>query len=234
MKRTENRPLVTGEVTPREALVFSWVLTVLSLAILTFGANLLAGLLGAGAIFFYVVVYSLVLKRRTEQNIVWGGIAGCFPVLIAWAAVRETVEWPAVVLFLIIFLWTPPHYWPLSLKYKLDYQNAEVPMLGAVASARVVSSQVVLYAWATVACSLLLVPMGWAGIVYTATAVATGAWFIYECHVLYREAQKPDFTDKKAMKVFHLSITYLTLLFVALAVDPFVGSPLMPVPGVIH
>lgn len=234
MKRTENRPLVTGEVTPREALIFSWVLTVLSLAILTFGANLLAGALGAAAIFFYVVVYSLVLKRRTEQNIVWGGIAGCFPVLIAWAAVRETVEWPAVVLFLIIFLWTPPHYWPLSLKYKLDYQNAEVPMLGAVASARVVSSQVVLYAWATVACSLLLVPMGWAGIIYTATALATGAWFVYECHVLYREAQKPEFTDKKAMKVFHLSITYLTLLFVALAVDPFVGAPLMAVPGVIN
>ena len=153
--------------------------------------------------------------------------------LIAWAAVRETIEWPAVVLFLIIFLWTPPHYWPLSLKYKTDYQNAEVPMLGAVASARVVSSQVVLYGWATVVCSLLLVPLGWAGIVYTAVAVATGAWFIFECHVLYHEAQKPEFTDKKAMKVFHLSITYLTLLFVALAVDPFVGAPLMPLPGVL-
>jgi len=232
MKRTENRPLVTGELTPREALVFSWTIGVVSILILGFGTNLLAAGLGVAAIFFYVVVYSLVLKRRTEQNIVWGGIAGCFPVLIAWAAVRGTVEWPAIVLFLIIFLWTPPHYWPLSLKYKRDYQQAEVPMLGAVASARVVSSQVVLYAWATVACSLLLVPLGWAGIVYTAVAVVAGGWFVYECHVLYARAQRPDYDDKKAMKVFHLSITYLTLVFVALAVDPFVGEPLMPVPGI--
>ncbi|QCU78111.1 protoheme IX farnesyltransferase [Citricoccus sp. SGAir0253] len=232
MKRTENRPLVTGELTPREALVFSWTIGVVSILILGLGTNLLAAGLGVAAIFFYVVVYSLVLKRRTEQNIVWGGIAGCFPVLIAWAAVRGTVEWPAIVLFLIIFLWTPPHYWPLSLKYKKDYQQAEVPMLGAVASARVVSSQVVLYAWATVACSLLLVPLGWAGIVYTAVAVVAGGWFVYECHVLYARAQRPDYDDKKAMKVFHLSITYLTLVFVALAVDPFVGEPLMPVPGI--
>ncbi|WBL18318.1 MULTISPECIES: heme o synthase [Citricoccus] len=227
MKRTENRPLVTGDVTPREALIFSWLMGIASLFILGFGANLLAAALGALAIFFYVVIYSLILKRRTEQNIVWGGIAGCFPVLIAWAAVRDTVEWPAIVLFLIIFLWTPPHYWPLSLKYKTDYQNASVPMLGAVASARVVSSQVVLYAWATIACSLLLVPMGWAGITYTAVAVVAGGWFLYESHVLHRDAQRPGFTEKKAMKVFHLSITYLTLLFIALAIDPFVGEPLM-------
>ncbi len=227
MKRTERRPLVTGEVTPREALVFSWVLTALSLVILYVGANLLAAALGAAAIFFYVVVYSLVLKRRTEQNIVWGGIAGCFPVLIAWAAVRESVEWPAVILFVVIFLWTPPHYWPLSMKYKRDYQEADVPMLGAVASARLVSNQVVLYAWATVVCSLLLVPLGWAGIVYTAVAVGVGGWFVWESHVLQRQAQSPDFEDRKAMRVFHLSISYLTLLFIALAVDPFVGAPLM-------
>lgn len=159
MKRTENRPLVTGEVTPREALVFAWVQTVVSILILGFGANWLAAGLGVAAIFFYVVVYSLVLKRRTEQNIVWGGIAGCFPVLIGWAAVRGTVEWPAIVLFLVVFLWTPPHYWPLSMKYKRDYQQADVPMLGAIASARHVSNQVVLYAWATVACSLLLLSL---------------------------------------------------------------------------
>ncbi|NUL45124.1 protoheme IX farnesyltransferase [Cellulosimicrobium funkei] len=232
MNRTKKRPLVTGEVTPREALIFAWTIGVVSIAILLWGTNLLAAGLGVLAIFFYVVIYSLILKRRTEQNIVWGGIAGCFPVLIAWAAVRETVEWPAIVLFLIIFLWTPPHYWPLSLKYKRDYQAADVPMLGAVASARVVSSQVVLYAWATVACSLLLVPLGWAGIVYTAVALVAGGWFVYESHVLYAESQKPEYNDKKAMKVFHLSITYLTLIFVALAVDPFVGRPLMPVPGI--
>ncbi|HJF13655.1 MAG TPA: heme o synthase [Enteractinococcus helveticum] len=227
MKRTKNRPLVTGEVTPRETLIFSWVLTVASIAILALGTNWLATAFGIAAIFFYVVVYSLILKRRTEQNIIWGGLAGCFPVLIAWAAVRGTVEWPAVVLFVVIFLWTPPHYWPLSLKYKEDYQEVAVPMLGAIATSRRVSSQVVLYTWATVIFSLLLAPMGWAGIVYTATAAVSGGWFIYEAHKLYRDSQRPDFTDKKAMRVFHLSITYLTLIFVALAVDPFVGTPLM-------
>ncbi|GAA2042406.1 heme o synthase [Yaniella flava] len=227
MERTKNRPLVTGEVTPREALIFSWVLAVAAISILALGTNWLATAFGIAAIFFYVVIYSLILKRRTQQNIIWGGLAGAFPVLIAWSAVRGTVEWPAVVLFIVIFLWTPPHYWPLSLKYKEDYQEVDVPMLGAIATSRRVSSQVVLYTWATVIFSLLLIPMGWAGIVYTATAAVSGGWFIYEAHILYRDSQRPDFSDKKAMRVFHLSITYLTLIFVALAVDPFVGSPLM-------
>ncbi len=227
MNRTKKRPLVTGELTPREALVFASLLGVAALVVLWFGANPLAAGLGAAAMFFYVVVYTLILKRRTEQNIIWGGIAGCFPVVIAWAAVRETLEWPALVLFVIIFLWTPPHYWPLSMKYRTDYQTASVPMLGAVASAKTVGVQVVLYAWATVMCSLLLVPLGWAGITYTAVALAAGGWFIWECHVLYNKAQNETLTDKKAMKVFHLSILYLTLLFIGLFLDPFIGSPLM-------
>ncbi|GAA3283692.1 heme o synthase [Nesterenkonia halobia] len=227
MNRTKKRPLVTGELTPREAFVFASVLGALAIGVLWVGANLLAAALGAAAMFFYVVIYTMILKRRTEQNIIWGGIAGCFPVLIAWAAVRETVEWPALVLFLIIFLWTPPHYWPLSMKYRTDYQTADVPMLGAVATARTVSVQVVLYAWATVVCSLLLIPMGWAGITYTAFAAVSGGWFILESHRLHRQAQDESLTDKKAMKVFHLSIMYLTLLFVGLALDPFIGSPLM-------
>ncbi|GAA3052758.1 MULTISPECIES: heme o synthase [Actinomycetes] len=227
MNRTKKRPLVTGELTPREAFVFASLLGAAALAILWIGANPLAAGLGAAAMFFYVVIYTLILKRRTEQNIIWGGLAGCFPVLIAWAAVRETVEWPALVLFFIIFLWTPPHYWPLSMKYRTDYQTAHVPMLGAVATAKTVSVQVVLYAWATVVCSLLLVPMGWAGITYTAFAAVAGGWFLYECHILHRQAQRESLTDKKAMKVFHLSIMYLTLLFVGLALDPFIGAPLM-------
>ena len=227
MKRTSKRPLVTRVVNDWEALVLGWVLSVASVLLFALAVNVLSGVLTAAAIFLYAVFYSIILKRRTSQNIVWGGIAGCMPVPIAWAAVTGTVEWPAVVLFAVIFLWTPPHYWPLSMKYSDDYARAGIPMLGAIASDGRVASQVVLYAWATVACSLLLVPMGWAGIVYTAVAVATGGWFVYECHVLYREAQKPDFTDRRAMKVFHLSITYLTLLFIALAVDPFVGAPLM-------
>ena len=214
-------------MTPREALVFSWALGVLAIAILWFGANPLAGLLGAAAIFFYVVVYTLILKRRTAQNIVWGGAAGCMPVLIAWAAVTNKVEWPAVILFMIIFLWTPPHYWPLSMRYSDDYNAAKVPMLGAIAGARLVSVQVVLYTWAMVACSLLMIPLGRAGIVYTVVAVAAGVWFLIEAHRLHSKAQHNTVTNKSAMKVFHGSISYLTVVFVALAVDPFVGMPLM-------
>jgi heme o synthase len=227
MHRTENRPLVTGAVSPREALVFSWALGAAAIAILWFGANPLSGMLGVAAIFLYVVVYSMILKRRTSQNIVWGGAAGCMPVLIAWAAVTNTVQWPAVILFMIIFLWTPPHYWPLSMRYSDDYNAAKVPMLGAVAGSRVVSVQVVLYSWAMVVCSLLMVPLGNAGIVYTVVAVASGGWFLFEAHKLYRNAQHNEVTNKGAMKVFHGSISYLTLLFVALAVDPFVGLPLI-------
>jgi protoheme IX farnesyltransferase len=229
MHRTENRPLVTGELTPREALVFSWVLAVVAVALLWFGANPLAALLGVGAIFFYVVIYTLILKRRTSQNIVWGGAAGCFPVLIAWAAVTNTVAWPAVILFMVIFLWTPPHYWPLSMKYSDDYNAANVPMLGAIASARQVSVQVVLYAWATLVCSLLLAPVGGAGWVYTIVALLSGSWFVYESHRLYaltkRGTESTAVTNKSAMRVFHGSISYLTVLFLALALDPFIGGP---------
>ncbi len=230
MKRTKGRPLVTGDLTPKEALIFSWTMAIASLVVLWVGTNPLTTALGLAAILLYVVLYTMILKRRTAQNIVWGGIAGCMPVLIAWAAVKETIEWPAVILFLVIFLWTPPHYWPLSMKYADDYNAASVPMLGAIANARRVSVQVVLYAWATVVCSLLLVPLGGAGIVYTAIAGGAGAWFVYECHVLYREAQrdhKPAEVNRKAMKVFHISITYLSIVFLALAIDPFVGSPLL-------
>lgn len=229
MQRTKGRPLVTGDVTPREALIFSWVLAIASLAVFWFGTNPLATALGLLAILFYVVLYTLILKRRTTQNIVWGGIAGCMPVVIGWAAVTNTVEWPAIILFIVIFLWTPPHYWPLSMKYADDYNAASVPMFGAIANARRVSVQVVLYAWATLVCSMLLVPMGYAGIVYTALAGGSGLWFVYESHVLYREAQRdhsPAEMNRKAMKVFHISITYLSVVFLALAIDPFVGSPL--------
>lgn len=229
MNRTLNRPLVTGEVTPREALIFSWALGVAAVAILWLGANPLAAWLGVAAIFFYVVVYTLILKRRTAQNIVWGGAAGCMPVLIAWAAVTETVEWPAVVLFLVIFLWTPPHYWPLSMKYSDDYNAANVPMLGAIAGAGIVSVQVVLYAWATVICSLLLVPVGGAGWVYTIAALLSGGWFLLESHKLHAAARAGTATGKGAMKVFHGSISYLTVLFLALAIDPFVGQAIFAV-----
>ena len=218
MQRTENRPLVTGEVSPRGALIFAWSLAVASTLWLGFTTNWLAAALSAGAIFFYVVIYTMILKRRTEQNIVWGGIAGCFPVLIGWSAVTGTLAWPALILFLLVFLWTPPHYWPLSMKYRDQYDEVEVPMLGATRSGSQVGLQVILYAWATVVTSLLLIPVAPMGLVYTASALVFGGWFIYESHVLYARAVRG--TEPRPMRVFHASITYLTLLFVAIAVDP--------------
>ncbi len=218
MKRTVNRPLVTGEVSARGALVFSWVLAVVSTIWLLLTTNWLTAALSAGAIFFYVVIYTMILKRRTEQNIIWGGIAGCFPVLIGWTAVTESLAWPPFVLFVLVFLWTPPHYWPLSMKYKDDYVDVEVPMLGVTRSASQVGLQVILYAWATVACSLLLVPVAHMGLVYTVSALVFGGWFIYESHRLYNRAVRGG--EPRPMRVFHASITYLTLLFVSVAIDP--------------
>lgn len=151
MRRTEGRPLVTGEVSTREAVIFASVLAVVSTLWFGFLTNWLAALLSVAAIAFYVVVYSLILKRRTPQNIVWGGAAGGFPVLIGWAAVTGSLAWPPVVLFVIIFLWTPPHYWPLSWKYRDDYRSADVPMLTVVRGPITVALQIVLYAWATLA-----------------------------------------------------------------------------------
>ncbi len=218
MERTKNRPLVTGELSDREALVFAWLLGAASIIWLAVTTNLLAASLSAGAIAFYVLVYTLWLKRRTSQNIIWGGIAGCFPVLIGWAAVTGSLTWAPLVLFGVVFLWTPPHYWPLSMKYRSDYQSVGVPMLAVVRGRTVVGLQVVLYAWATVACSLLLIPIASMGILYTLVAVGAGAWFVVEAHRLYSGAIRHD--EVKPMRVFHGSISYLTLLFVAVGVDP--------------
>ena len=218
MQRTENRPLVTGEVSPRGALTFAWTLAIVSTVWLWVFTNPLAAALSAGAIFFYVVIYTMILKRRTEQNIVWGGIAGCFPVLIGWSAVTGSLSWAPFILFALVFLWTPPHYWPLSMKYADQYDEVDVPMLGATRSGSQVGLQVILYAWATVACSLLLIPVASMGVVYTVSALVFGGWFIYESHRLYAHAVQGD--ESRPMRVFHASITYLTLVFVAIAVDP--------------
>ncbi|MBN9177115.1 MAG: heme o synthase [Microbacterium sp.] len=218
MRRTKNRPLVTGEISPRAGLVFAWTLAVVSTVWLLVTTNWLAAVLSVAAIFFYVVIYTILLKRRTEQNIVWGGIAGCFPVLIGWTAVTGSLAWPPFILFVLVFLWTPPHYWPLSMKYKGDYQEADVPMLGATRDGLQVGLQVILYAWATVACSLLLTPVAGMGLVYTVSALVFGGWFVFEAHVLYNRAARGE--QIKPMRVFHASITYLTLLFVAIAIDP--------------
>ncbi|WP_104082644.1 heme o synthase [Cryobacterium sp. Y11] len=218
MKRTKNRPLVTGELSDREALIFAWALGAASIVWLGLLTNWLAAALSFGAILLYVVFYTIILKRRTPQNIVWGGVAGCMPVLIGWAAVTGDLAWSPVILFMIVFLWTPPHYWPLSMKYRSDYQAAGVPMLAVVRGRAQVGLQVILYAWATVACSLLLIPIGEMGLLYTFVALVVGGWFIYETHRLYSLAIRHEHVSP--MRVFHGSIAYLTLLFVAVGVDP--------------
>ncbi len=218
MDRTKKRPLVTGELSDREALVFAWVTGIASILVLGLLTNWLAAALSLAAILFYVLVYTLVLKRRTPQNIVWGGAAGCMPVLIGWAAVTNSLSWAPVILFGIVFLWTPPHYWPLSMKYRADYQSVGVPMLAVVRGRTVVGLQVILYAWATVACSLLLIPVAHMGIVYTVVAVLAGGWFIVESHLLYSSAIRHG--EVRPMRVFHSSISYLTLVFIAVGIDP--------------
>src|SRR6195952_1329595 len=164
MDRTKKRPLVTGELTDREALVFAWLTGVASVLWLGFLVNWAAAALSIVAVLYYVLVYTLLLKRRTAQNIVWGGAAGCMPVLIGWAAVTGSLSWAPVILFGIVFLWAPPPYLALSMRYKEDYASVNVPMLGVVKGRTTVGLQVVLYAWATVACSLLLIPVAGMGL----------------------------------------------------------------------
>jgi protoheme IX farnesyltransferase len=174
MKRTARRPLARAAVPTRNALVFGLVLSAASLGWLWWTTNLLSGLLAMGTIAFYVFVYTLLLKRRTSQNVVWGGAAGCMPVMIAWSAVTGTIGWPALVMFAIIFFWTPPHTWALAMRYKEDYQAAGVPMLPAVATERQVTKQILIYTWLTVAATLALaLATGW---LYTAVAVVAGVW----------------------------------------------------------
>ena len=221
MSRTKGRPIVAGIISPRAALIFATVIGVLSIVFLWLIANPLTALLSLGAILFYVFVYTLVLKRRTEQNIVWGGIAGCFPVLIGWSAVTGSLSLEPWILFLLIFVWTPAHYWPLSLRYASDYAAADVPMLSVLRPKVAVGLQVILYTWATVAASLMLIPVGNMGPLYIAVALLVGGWFIVEAHRLY--SRTVDGKDPSPMRVFHASNTYLTAVFVAIALDPLVA-----------
>ena len=218
MARTSKRPLVTGAISKTQAKVFAWFITILSLAIFEIFTTPLATLLTGLAIFYYVVIYTIILKPNTSQNIVWGGAAGAMPVLIGWAAVTGDLSPAAWMLFLVIFLWTPPHYWPLSMRYKADYAAAGVPMLPVVRNSATVAIQIVLYAWAMVVSSLLLIPLGDMGWIYTGVAVISGCWFMFESYRLYREGMRGEV--KNPMRLFHGSISYLTLLFVAVAIDP--------------
>ncbi|WP_237689803.1 heme o synthase [Cellulomonas fulva] len=221
MNRTRRRPTATGEISPRAALTFGLVLGAVSLTWLWLVVNPVSSLLTAGAILIYVVGYTMILKRRTPQNIVWGGAAGCMPVLIGWSAVTGSVGWPAVLLFGVIFFWTPPHYWPLSMKFRNDYAAAGVPMLPVVAKDTKVAREMIGYTLAMIACSLLLVPAAGMTWVYAVVATALGAWFLWACITLLRRAEDPARGKLRAMSVFHASITYLTLLSVAISVDVF-------------
>lgn len=217
MERTAHRPLATGEVSPREALVLGLVLSVSAVVWMATLVNALSAVLTAAAVAFYVLVYTLGLKRRTAQNIVWGGAAGCMPVLIGWSAVTGSLSWTPLVLFAVVFFWTPPHYWPLSLRFRDDYAAAGVPMLPVVASERRVAVEIVIYSVVMVAFSLLLVPVAPMGPIYTVVAAVTGTWFLWEAVALWRRVRAGQ--PAQPMRLFHGSITYLALLFTAVAVD---------------
>ncbi len=227
MVRTSHRPLVTGAIAPAHAVIFGVTLGVASVVWLAAWVNVVSAALAFGAIALYVGFYTMVLKRRTAQNIVWGGVAGCMPVLIGWSAVTGSLSWSALVLFAMVFFWTPPHYWPLSMRFKEDYANAGVPMLPVVAEDVAVGRQIVLYAWVTVATSLVLIPVAPMGWIYTMAAVVAGGVFIAEAHRLSARAKRGvTGSALGAMRLFHYSISYLTLVFLAVAVDPLLFFPL--------
>jgi protoheme IX farnesyltransferase len=222
MGRTFHRPAAMGIVSVRAGVIQGTLLALASALILVVLANALSALLALVAIAFYAVGYTMLLKRRTPQNIVWGGAAGCMPVLIAWTAVTGSLTWTPVVLFLVIFFWTPPHYWPLAMKFREDYAAAGIPMLPVVRSDQVVVSHIIRYAWVMVATSLLLVPVAPMSWVYAIGATLLGAAFLVQTYVLRRAvAQDSAAITTTAMRLFHGSITYLALLFLLVAVDPF-------------
>ncbi|MEO6606682.1 MAG: heme o synthase [Aeromicrobium sp.] len=220
MRRTARRPLPRHQVSTNGALYFGLALGVISTVWLWTLVNPLSAMLALAANVFYVIGYTMILKRRTTQNIVWGGAAGCFPALIGWTAVTNELAWAPVVLFMVVFFWTPPHFWALAMRYREDYSAASVPMLPSVASSAEVARQIVIYSWVMVATSLLLWPYtGW---FYPAMAITLGIVFLIEAYDLRSRARDTeDLSVIKPMRLFHLSNAYLALLFVAAAVDPF-------------
>ncbi len=219
MRRTHGRPLPQGDVSPRAALVFGLVLEAVAFGWLWATANLLAASLAVSAMLFYVFVYTIWLKPRTPQNIVIGGAAGAVPALVGWAAVTGSLAVPAWMMFAIIFCWTPPHFWALSVRYRDDYAAAGIPMLPVVRGTEAASRQIVLYAVVVTVVSILLVPLSTLGWLYLAAAVALGAWFIAGAVRLHSEP-----TPERALKLFMVSNTYLALLFAAIAVDTLVRA----------
>ena len=221
MRRTRRRAIPRHLVSPRAALVFGFVLAALSTAVLLLWVNPLSAALSLIANAFYVFGYTMVLKRRTTQNIVWGGLAGCFPALIGWTAVTGELSWVPVVLFAVVFFWTPPHTWALAMRYREDYASVDVPMLPVVVPAQEVGRQIVLYSWVMVATSLLLWPVAGTGIVYPIAAAVLGGVFLIEAHRMWRRTKGTEsLSEIQPMRLFHSSNLYLSLLFVAVALDP--------------
>ncbi len=222
MQRTSRRPLPRASVTPAAALRFGVVLGVTSFAWLAATVNLLSAVLAMAAILFYVFVYTLGLKRRSPQNIVIGGAAGCVPVLVGWAAVTGEVGLPALLLFAIVFAWTPPHFWALALKYRDDYERAGVPMMPVVRGVAETARQILLYSVLLVCVTLMFGAVGQMGMLYLVSALLLGGLFISKAWQLLRNAD-----ERNAMRLFRYSITYLGLLFLAMAVDAAVSGPII-------
>jgi protoheme IX farnesyltransferase len=221
MRRTRRRPLPRHAVSARNAAVFGVLLGVVATLWLGLLVNWLSAVLALAANAFYILVYTMVLKRRTSQNIVWGGIAGCFPVAIGWTAVRDSLDWAPLALVLVVFFWTPPHTWTLAMRYKEDYAAAGVPMLPVVATERSVARQIVLYSWATVLASLALWPIASTGWLYPVAAAVLGVVVLVEAYLLlFRVVRGRTGMDLRPMRFFHWSNLYLALLFVAVALDP--------------
>jgi protoheme IX farnesyltransferase len=221
MRRTRHRPLATGAVSPRAALVFAIGLEVAAFLLLWTAVNLLSAVLAVAACLFYVFVYTLWLKRSSSSNIVIGGAAGAVPVLVGWSAVTNSLDWPPVVLFAVIFYWTPPHFWALAIRYRDDYASVDVPMLPVVAGFRPTAVRILLYTLLLVGLTVLFAPVAGMGNVYLAAALVLGAVFTAMAVRLVRDAN-----PKLAMRLFTWSITYITLLFGAMAVDELLRSGL--------
>ena len=222
MTRTAHRPLVTGKVSIRGAIALGVSLSLLSVIWLQSSVNTLSAVLAASAIVFYVCIYTLLLKRRTSSNIVWGGAAGCFPVLIGWAAVTNKIELAPIVLFLIVFWWTPPHYWPLSMQYKNDYANAGVPMLPVVSEDIKVANQIIIYSFVMSFTTLILPLTVELSIYYWVGAIILNILFLREAFAL-RSRIMSKLTEILPMKLFNYSITYLALLFLLIGIDPLIS-----------
>ena len=219
MKRTARRPLARMAVPTSHALVFGLVLGVASFVWLWWATYPLAAILIVITIAFYVLVNTMILKRRTWQNVIWGGAAGCMPVMVGWAAVTGGLSWEPIVLFMVIFFWTPPHTWALAMRYKEDYEAAGVPMLPVIATEERVTKQILVYTWLTVLTTLALIPA--AGVIYAAVTVAAGAWFLLMAHQLYAGVRKGQ--PVKPLRLFLQSNNYLAVVFCGLAVDSVLG-----------